>query len=106
MARMLEKVTQDQLAEFVRLEKERKELESKARAIGKRTKTLHDHFLACLEGAGRTSVLRSGYRLTITEGRASVSWKDAFIEFAGPLAADELQQKAPRSKKVDVQKAA
>ena len=99
-----ESITKDQIEEFVKLEEERKALEQKARALGKRTSALADHFKAHLEAKKKTAITRSGYRITLVDGRPSVAWKDEFIKVAGPLAADDLLKSAPVSKRVDVQK--
>lgn len=99
------KPTTAEIAEYLKLEEERRTLESKARTIARRTKALHDHFRSHLEDRGKSSLKISDYRLTLIDGSARVAWKDEFIKLSGPLKAEELMQAAPRSKKVEVQKA-
>jgi len=95
-------IEQNQLTEFLSLEAERKALEQKARAIAKRTDALKAHFKTFLGELDKQSVTRHGFRITIVDGRPSVSWKDEFIRVAGPIAADDVLTSAPKSKGVEV----
>jgi hypothetical protein len=100
------KVTKTEIEEYLELEQERKELERKARTIARRTSALAAHFTEEVEASGKTAITRSGYRLSLVDGRAYVSWKDEFVRECGALKADEILQAAPVKKKLDVQKAA
>jgi len=39
---------------------------------------------------GKAHLVRYGYRLSVIEGRASIAWKQAFIEECGPEKAAAL----------------
>ncbi len=83
-------ISAEELAEFCRLDAERKDLDRQSRLLAKRQDQIRTHCRAVLDGLGKTDLVRYGYRLSIVEGRATVAWKDAFIEQLGPEAAAEL----------------
>ena len=102
----LSQITEEELAQYVELEEERKSLERKARSIAKVSAGLHDKIKAALEADGKQTAKRLGYLLTLLEMPGSVAWKPAFVERCGIEAANELIEKAPKRTKVSVQKAA
>lgn len=95
-------VTKEQLMEFLAFEKQRKELDTRARNLKKRTDALKAHFKEFLNAEGKESIKRHGFQITLVDGRTEISWKDEFIRVAGPLAADEIAANAPKGKAIQV----
>ncbi len=96
-------MTAEQLAEYREAKAKKTRLEREARAIGKKTGALEQHFRAALEAAGKTELKKAGAVVRILESAGRVSWKDAFVGECGPLKAAELQEAAPATTKVAVE---
>jgi hypothetical protein len=96
------KITREELDEYARLETERKALDRQSRTIATRCKQIEQSVKEQLEADGKQTAKRFGYQLALTEGRAPVAWKGAFIREVGQEKASELQEAAEPSVKVTI----
>lgn len=97
------KITAEQLAEYVELDSQRKELDRQSRAIAKQQGILTSHFQAELERLGQKSTKRGDYQVALVDGRGTVAWKDELIREIGPLKVAEIAEAAPAKTKVVVE---
>lgn len=97
-------IKKEDLEEFVKLDAEKRELEQKARVIGKRTDALKAHFKLHLENRKKKSIKKHGFHIHLEEGRPIVSYQQICVDKLGPLVVDEIVSQAPRSVKVVVEK--
>ncbi len=88
------KITKEELAEWQDLNAKRLELEREARTLEKRCDQILEKAADVLRESGKQSIKRFGFALAWVAGKASVSWKDAFVSECGPDKAAELQKKA------------
>ncbi len=95
-------ISLDELDEYARLDRERKQLERQSRTIATRCKQIEQTVRDQLEADGKTSAKRFGYQLALVDGRATVAWKDAFIREVGQDRASELIESAEPSVKVSI----
>lgn len=96
------KITADLLKKRRKLDEEQKELERQARAVAKQKTAIDTDLKAELVRVGKTSIARGGYRVSIVDGRPTVSWKTEFIKISGAQMAVELEEAAPRSQRLEV----
>lgn len=94
----LRTITRTDLARFLEMDRQRRELNRQAYLIAKQMAGLEADLVAWVTakapGKSRT-VDRSGYRLSIVSKPGSVSWKAAFVEACGDAAAEQLAAAAP-----------
>ena len=90
----MSKITRDELDEYARINAERKDLDRKSKNLETREKQIVAKAMAELKAAGKSHVVRYGYALSLEKGRASVSWKDAYVDACGAEAATVLQEAA------------
>lgn len=96
------KITPEVLKKRRQLDDRQKELEREARAIAKEKTAIDTDLKAALEKAGKTSIARGGFRVSLVEGRPSVSWKGEFVKLATAQVAAEIEANAPRSLRLEV----
>lgn len=96
------KITPEVLKKRRTLDARQKELECEARAIKKEKDAIDTDLKAALKKAGKTSVARGGFRVSLVEGRPSVSWKGEFIKIATAQVAAEIEANSPRSVRLEV----
>lgn len=95
-------VTVEELAEFHRLDADRKEFDRKSRSIEARLKPLREKFLAYLTAEQKLHVRRGGYEVQVTDGPPYVAWLEQFVRVAGQEAADRVKAATPPSKRISV----
>lgn len=99
------KITKDQIEEYLDLKQQKQALDRESRSLESKLNALGKHFSQAVEKAGKP-INRQGYRLAFELVNGRVSWKDAFIEELGPLAAAKRQEDCPKKNKLIVEKAA
>lgn len=90
------------LARYCDLRERKKKLESEARSLETEINQLSDLTMSWLEEIGKNAATIHGYRVTIEEGRAYVSWKDEFVRLAGADNAASIAAAAPRPPRLSV----
>lgn len=92
MAKKSPRVTRPYLDGYMTLDAKRKALQRQAKDIGKQLAEIEDRLIAYVHERGGEArcVTQSGYRLAITIGNGSVSWKEAYIKVAGQKKAEKL----------------
>lgn len=88
------KISREELDEYAGLLEEKRKLDQRVSTIEKRIKQIITAAHAQLEAAGKSNATRYGYTISIVDGRATVAWKEAFIEACGADAATALQEAA------------
>ncbi len=96
------KITPEVLKKRRSLDERQKELEREARAIAKEKSAIDADLKTALEKAGKTSLARGGFRVSLVAGRPSVSWKGEFIKVATAQVAAEIEANAPRPPRLEV----
>lgn len=99
------KITAEKLERWYELNQKRQELEREARQFDKERELLSTEIKAALEADGKYSVLRGRFRVSLVDGRPTVSWKDELVKIAGADRAAELVAAAPVPKRVQVEEA-
>jgi hypothetical protein len=84
----------DDLAEWSRLESQRRDLSRQLATLRSRQTQLEEMFSHALEKSGKTSIKKFGYTLALAPGRASVSWSNEYQKLAGVEAAQRLKDAA------------
>lgn len=92
------RITKTSLDRWRQLQADKKELERKARALDVEAKAIEASAKADLESSGKDHINRGGYRIAWVEGRASIAWKNEFVDKLGAEAAAEIAAKAPVKK--------
>lgn len=99
------KITAEQLERWLELDRERKQLEQRARLLKRDQELLNDVFDVALKAAGLEKLKRGHCQVQYVDGQVSVSWKDEFMRFAGAEKLAEVAQAAadkPPPKKIQV----
>lgn len=98
MARM----TKARLDRWAELKAEAAEISRRARALEAEAKAIEADAKADLEGSGKDSINRGGYRLEWVDRSMSISWKNELVARCGADVADEISNAAPRSRVVRI----
>ena len=91
-------ITRADITEYLRLDKERLDLQRQARDKGRLQEAIEAKLTAYVEAKGgdARSVERSGFVLAIKTKAGSVKWADEFVRVAGEVEAQRLRADAPR----------
>ena len=95
-------IREQHLLAIFELKQRRLELDRESRKLAKAERKLSESLLASLQAEGRDEIRRGDFVAKLAEGRATVAWKQEFIEVAGQDAADELIEHAERPVTVKV----
>jgi len=95
-------IREQHLLAIFEIKQQRLELDRESRKLAKAEKELSESLLASLQAEGRTEIRRGDFVAKLAEGRATVAWKQHFIDVAGQDAADELVELAVRPTVVKV----
>jgi prepilin-type processing-associated H-X9-DG protein len=87
-------ITKEIAAEYTELAAKADALEREAKTFRDRQKQIELMFEAELKESGKTSIIRHGYTLAWTNGRANVAWADEYLKECGPVKANALKQAA------------
>ena len=86
-----------------------REIDNEVAQLRRQIKTLSDRqgqletlFEAELTASGRQSIIRHGFTLSWTRGRASVSWAKEFLRECGPEKVDALKDSAGETVKLSI----
>lgn len=102
MTTTAERLTKEALKRYRELRDKKSAIEREARTIGKELDQIAELCLAELTSAGKDSIRRHGFQLSLVEGRATVAWKDEFIRVAGAEEANLIQASATPTKRLEV----
>jgi len=98
-------ITRHEIEEFLELDKRRKELEREARQLKARQDRIEADLLVFTRAKSKkpgSAVTRSGFTLSIFEGRPYVNWKNEFVDVAGNDKAELLIKAAKGREKIQV----
>lgn len=100
------RLTSARLQEYLELHEQRKALQRQAKVLNEQAAAIQadieSHVRA--KGGKERAVKMAGYLLAITTKPGSVKWKDAYVDVAGPEAAEQLIAAAPRVDELTVEK--
>lgn len=97
-------IAKEKLQEWKRLSFESAELGRKKKTLDDKIGQLETEFEAELIGSKKNSIIRHGFTLAWTKGKASVSWATEFLRECGPQKTQALKDAAAKaaSKKLQI----
>ncbi len=97
-------IAKEKLQEWRRLKAESAELGRQKKTLDDRLEQLETEFEAELVASKKNSIIRHGFTLAWTKGKASVSWALEFLKECGPAKTQALKDQAAKaaSKKLQI----
>ncbi|MCE9605091.1 MAG: hypothetical protein K8U03_09350 [Planctomycetia bacterium] len=94
-----------QIKHYLELEDNRKTLNRLAGSVERQGDPIYEDLLEHTRANGgvEKEVVHAGYRLTIHTVEGTVKWKDEFIKLAGAAMAEDLQSKAEKREKLEIE---
>ena len=94
--------TQDLLEEFEQLTQQRREADAAARTFAKRLDAIKEDLMTWL--GDRRSAKRHGFQVSLVDGRRHVKWKDILIGEIGAARVNDIEQDAPFTQSLKVER--